>query len=82
MLFVGYVEGLSAQRAIGWQCADSLSVRAFLGLELGSLSMKVRQSVIEFSVACALTNDRAQGLNGRDRGSPVRRSARRSGDGR
>mgnify|MGYP000570489386 CR=1 FL=1 len=55
MLFVGYVEGLSAQRAIGWQCADSLSVRAFLGLELGSLSMKVRQSVIEFSVACALT---------------------------
>ena len=34
MLFVGYFEGLSAQRAIAWKCADSLSVRAFLGLGL------------------------------------------------
>jgi transposase len=33
MLFVGYFEGLSAQRAIAWKCADSLSVRTFLGLE-------------------------------------------------
>jgi transposase len=32
MLFVGYFEGLSAQRAIAWKCADSLSVRTFLGL--------------------------------------------------
>ena len=34
MLFVGYFEGLTAQRAIAWKCADSLSVRTFLGLEL------------------------------------------------
>jgi IS5 family transposase len=33
MLFVGYFEGLSAQRAIAWKCSDSLSVRNFLGLE-------------------------------------------------
>jgi len=32
MLFVGYFEGLGAQRAIAWRCADSLSLRAFLGL--------------------------------------------------
>ena len=34
MLFVGYFEGLSAQRAIAWKCADSLSVRTFLGLKV------------------------------------------------
>ena len=34
MLFVGYFEGLAAQREIAWKCADSLSVRTFLGLEL------------------------------------------------
>jgi transposase len=34
MLLVGYFEGLGAQRAIAWKCADSLSVRAFLGLEI------------------------------------------------
>lgn len=34
MLFIGYFEGLSAQRAIAWKCADSLSIRAFLGMEL------------------------------------------------
>lgn len=33
MLFVGYFEGLDSQRAIAWKCADSLSVRTFLGLE-------------------------------------------------
>jgi transposase len=35
MLFVGYFEGLDSQRAIAWRCADSLSLRAFLGLPLG-----------------------------------------------
>jgi transposase len=34
MLFVGYFEGLTAQRAIAWKCADSLSVRMFIGLEV------------------------------------------------
>lgn len=34
MLFVGYFEGLGAQRAIAWRCADSLSLRSFLGIAL------------------------------------------------
>jgi len=34
MLFVGYFEGLDAQRAIAWRCADSLSLRAFLSIPL------------------------------------------------
>jgi transposase len=34
MLLVGYFEGLDSQRAIAWRCADSLSLRAFLGLPL------------------------------------------------
>lgn len=32
MLLVGYFEGLGAQRGIAWRCADSLSLRKFLGL--------------------------------------------------
>ena len=34
MLLVGYFEGLDSQRAIAWRCADSLSLRAFLGVPL------------------------------------------------
>jgi len=34
MLFIGYFEGLDAQRAIAWRCADSLSLRAFVRIEL------------------------------------------------
>ncbi len=32
MLLVGYFEGLGSQRGIAWRCADSLSLRTFLGL--------------------------------------------------
>jgi transposase len=32
MLFYGYFEGLSSQRAIAWHCSDSRSARAFLGM--------------------------------------------------
>ena len=32
MLFYGYFEGLSSQRAIAWHCADSRCAQAFLGL--------------------------------------------------
>src|SRR5215207_8878210 len=32
MLFVGYFEGLDSQRGIAWRCADSFSLRAFLGV--------------------------------------------------
>lgn len=34
MLLVGYFEGIDSQRGIAWRCADSLSLRAFLGLPL------------------------------------------------
>jgi len=34
MLFVGYFEGIDSQRGIAWRCADSLSLREFLGLGL------------------------------------------------
>lgn len=35
MLFVGFFEGLGSQRAIAWRCADSLSLREFLGIPIG-----------------------------------------------
>ena len=34
MLFVGYFEGLDSQRGIAWRCADSLSLKSFLGYTL------------------------------------------------
>jgi transposase len=34
MLLVGYFEGIQSQRGIAWRCADSLSIRQFLGLKL------------------------------------------------
>jgi hypothetical protein len=32
MLFIGYFEGIDSQRGIAWRCADSLSLRTFLGV--------------------------------------------------
>ena len=34
MVFVGYFEGLDSHRGIAWRCADSLSLREFLGYTL------------------------------------------------
>ena len=34
MLFIGYFEGIDSQRGIAWRCADSRSLRAFLGADL------------------------------------------------
>jgi hypothetical protein len=34
MLFIGYFEGIDSQRGIAWRCADSRSLREFLGAEL------------------------------------------------
>jgi transposase len=34
MLLVGYFEGVASERGIAWRCADSLSLREFLGYEL------------------------------------------------
>jgi transposase len=36
MLLVGYFEKLPSERQIAWRCADSLSLRAFLGLAPGA----------------------------------------------
>ena len=38
MLLVGYFEKLPSERQIAWRCADSLSLRAFLGLAPGESS--------------------------------------------
>lgn len=35
MLLVGYFEGIDSERGICWRCADSLSLREFLRLDLG-----------------------------------------------
>jgi transposase len=34
MLLVGYFEGIDSQRGIAWRCADSLSLRQFLGVPI------------------------------------------------
>ena len=34
VLFIGYFEGLDGQRGIAWRCADSLALRAFLGIAM------------------------------------------------
>ena len=34
MLMIGYLEGLDSERGIAWRCADSLSLREFLGYDL------------------------------------------------
>lgn len=34
MLFVGYFEGIESERGLEWRCADSLSLRSFLGVQV------------------------------------------------
>jgi len=34
MLLIGYFEGIDSERGIGWRCADSLSLKSFLGYGL------------------------------------------------
>ena len=34
MLLVGYLEGIGSERSIAWRCADSISLREFLGYGL------------------------------------------------
>jgi transposase len=36
MILVGYFEGIDSQRGIAWRCADSLSLRSFLGVPIGA----------------------------------------------
>jgi transposase len=33
MLLIGYFEGIDSERGIAWRCADSLSLKSFLGLD-------------------------------------------------
>ena len=75
MLFVGYFERLASQRAIAWRCADSLSLRSFLGLrndervpDHSSLTrirqripMEVDQAVHEMVLGLAATQDLLDG---------------------
>ncbi len=34
MLLIGFFEGIESERGICWRCADSLSLKTFLGLEV------------------------------------------------
>jgi transposase len=38
MLMVGYFEGIDSERGIAWRCADSLSLKGFLGYELTQMT--------------------------------------------
>ena len=38
MLLVGYFEGIDSERGIAWRCADSLSLKGFLGFQLTETS--------------------------------------------
>src|SRR5262245_719363 len=67
MLLVGYFEGIGSQRGIAWRCADSLSLRQFLGVPLTEetpdhssmtrvrdrLSMEVHDHMFEFVLKLA-----------------------------
>ena len=34
MLMIGYLEGIESERGIAWRCADSFSLREFMGYEV------------------------------------------------
>jgi transposase len=38
LLLIGYFEGIDSERGIAWRCADSLSVRSFIGYALDEIS--------------------------------------------
>jgi len=75
MLFVGYFEGLASQRAIEWRCADSLSLRSYLGLSATDrvpdhssltrirqrLPLQIDESVHRMVLALAATKDLLEG---------------------
>jgi transposase len=75
MLLVGFFEGLQSQRGIAWRCADSLSLRTFLGIALGKdspnhsslsyirnrLPLEVHQQVFVWILALAHEKNLLQG---------------------
>src|SRR5438874_10309802 len=38
MLMIGYFEGIDSERGIAWRCADSLSLKSFLGYALAEMT--------------------------------------------
>jgi transposase len=38
LLLIGYFEGINSERGIAWRCADSLSLRSFVGYEINEVS--------------------------------------------
>jgi len=38
LLLIGYFEGIDSERGIAWRCADSLSLRSFVGYEIDDVS--------------------------------------------
>jgi transposase len=75
MLLVGYFEGIDSQRGIAWRCADSLSLRQFLGIPLGEqapdhstltntrkrLPPEVFEEVFQFVLKIAVAKDLVSG---------------------
>ncbi|MHC4179477.1 MAG: transposase, partial [Planctomycetota bacterium] len=67
MLLIGYFEGIDSQRGIAWRCADSLSLKSFLGYSLAEatpehssltvirqrLSVEVHEQVFTFVLKIA-----------------------------
>jgi transposase len=75
MLMIGYFEGIDSQRGIAWRCADSLSLRQFLGIALGyqtpdhstltntrkRLPQEVFEEVFQFVLRIAVAKDLVAG---------------------
>ena len=52
MLLVGYFEGIDSQRGIAWRCADSLSLRQFLGIPLDETDARPHDAHATPAAAC------------------------------
>ena len=75
MLLVGYFENIGSQRGIAWRCADSLSLRKFLGVPLSEntpehssltrvrdrLPLDVHESAFRFILSVAAENGLLRG---------------------
>ena len=75
MLMVGYFEGIDSQRGIAWRCADSLSLRQFLGYKISEqtpehssltrirkrLPLQVHREVFEFVLGLLAEEDLVKG---------------------
>ena len=73
MLMVGYLEGIGSERGIAWRCADSISLREFLGyglsknpLEHSGLSKTRKRLSVEAHAAMRsiVRHDDGKGLRG------------------